>query len=246
MRAPFISLVLALGLACACALPAVAQPQQPQGRSGDAEQPERTFAVTLIASGTRRLHYADTEGEHTILPPGRARTSERHPYRGSSPIRFYEWREGPDGEQVKHVLAEASFDASLDDMLVLLHPGDAQWQRVRSFVLDDSAEAFPPNSVRVFNISLYPLACAINDERFQLGRQEQQRVRVDDGAAMLRWKIAARIRSEWKLVRSSVSQFLPGMRQLIVVNVQSDEDGALQLDIFPLYDRPEPTDSQRE
>jgi len=213
---------------------------QVQGPSADAvtEEPVREFALTLIDTGTKEVFYRSGGTEYFLLPPGRARTRERYRYQGASPIVFYDKVTNAEGEVVERPIARAAFPDSYRQMLILIQPRDDRWTQTRTIVLDDALAAFPADSARVLNISLYPLACAINGKQFALERGEDRIIRLGDHKGVIDWKIAARMEGEWKLVRSSAAQFLPGMRELIIVNVAVADGGQPKLDIFAVSDRP--------
>ena len=108
-------------------------------------------------------------------------------------------------------------------------------------MLDDAVETFPRNSVRVLNASQYMLACDIDGRQSLVAPNQEVQSALEEGSTFVSWRIAAKIDDEWRLVRASSSQFLPGMRQLIVVNVDVSGDQP-SLDILSLRDRPRSVD----
>ena len=207
-------------------------------RPGMDDESKRQFSLVLAVSGTKEIFYRDGAGEHRMLPPGRTRSPIRYSYDGASPILFYDKVPGPEDTLVERTLARAEFAPSVDDMLILLHPFDETWGRVRAIVLDDSIESFAPGSVQIVNISIFPIACSINNERIGLKPTETETIQTETGTNVLNWRIAAKMDAEWRLVRAASTQFLSGMRQMIIVNVNTANPTNPGLDIFSLNDRP--------
>lgn len=239
MRFPprFFSLIAAL---LSLLSTASAQPERATGK----EEPERTFSLLIATRHRKGLHYRDARGEHHLLPPSRSRTPVRHSYEGPSPIVFYEKIHLPDGTVNERPLARAEFKHSMRKMLILLHPFDAAWSRCRAVVLDDSPRAFPYNSVQSLNLSIYPVQILLNGTRFTLQPTENKTLVVDPGRGSTNWHIAARIDEQWRLVRASCTQFIDGMRQMLLVNVDVTDPAKPRLDILSLYDQAPPEDSE--
>lgn len=225
------TLILPTALLCAW-VTAFAQPE-----AHDTEEPDRTFSLVLATRQRKELFYRDDRGEYRILPPSRSRTSVRHTYNGSSPIVFYEKTTLPDGTVTERPLARAEFNQSMREMLILLHPYDNEWSRCRAVLLDDSPRAFPYNSVQSLNISTYPVQILLNGTRFTLQPTENKTLIVDPEDDSTNWRIAAKMDEQWRLVRTSCTQFIEGMRQMIIVNVDATDPAKPRLDILSLYDQ---------
>lgn len=224
-------------IALICPLLTSAQNTSESERPGITDAEARTFSLVLAVSQTKELFYKDSRGEYRMLPPSRSRTATRHSYSGSSPIVFYEKIPGPENTLIERPLVQAEFPDSYKEMLILLHPLDADWSRARAMVWDDSAQAFPSGSLQTQNISLYPVQFLVNGERFALNPKDGHTLDVDTAKGALNWRIAAKMDEEWQLVRAASTQFLKGMRQIIIVNVDVTNPETPRLDIFSLYDR---------
>lgn len=209
-----------------------AQPERP-----DAKEPDRTFSLIIATHHRKEIFYRDGRGEHRMLPPSRSRTPVRHTYNGSSPIVFYEKIYLPDGTATERLLAQAEFTDSMREMLILLHPIDATWDHCRAVLLDDSPRAFPYNSVQSLNISTYPVQILLNGTRFTLQPTENKTLVVDPEEGSTNWHIAAKMNEQWQLVRASCTQFIHGMRQMLIINIDMVDPAKPRLDILSLYDQ---------
>jgi hypothetical protein len=88
----------------------------------------------------------------------------------------------------------------------------------RSFVLEESAQAFPPNSYRFFNVTGSPLMGELNGKRFALGTRQSVTVSPMDGernTSNMVIKLALARDEQWDLIYSSKWSFQPDRRTLV-------------------------------
>lgn len=209
----------------------------------DASEPEPRadevlqFEILLATNGTKTLYYRDHRGEFQIRPPSRTRSNTRHQYRNKSPILFYEKITDPEGKLIERVVAEVEFEKKQEEILIILHPFDQEWSRCRAIVLDDSKKAFPGDHLKALNISVYDVQVLINGESIGLQPKDEKSIKIKASLGYVNWRIAAKLKDQWQLVRAASTQFLEGMRQIIIVNVDVSNKTKPRLDIFTLYDR---------
>lgn len=137
----------------------------------------------------------------------------------------------PGRPPVKQPLARTRLPAaSLGPFLVVLYPGGVSGLKFDSFAIDQSLDAHPAQTYRVFNFSKRQLAVNLADQNLLLAPRESGRVPYpNDRKAWI--KVAASTAgNDWLLVRSSSHPVGPGTRTCVFL-----------MDIPPTEDVPNPT-----
>lgn len=101
------------------------------------------------------------------------------PYRyiGQNPIVFFTESENADGESIHVPVATVTIPLGMQHaLLFFVRPNDKS--RMTVYVMDDSPKAFPPGSVRFFNMTDRDLGVLFNDEKIPMHPRDVKTIAV--------------------------------------------------------------------
>ncbi|MFA6289517.1 MAG: hypothetical protein WC661_19215 [Opitutaceae bacterium] len=139
------------------------------------------------------------------------------PRHGSTVVIFR--RQLVEGEQRTVILARAEVPQAQEQVIILLAPAPAgSAQPFQSRVLDDSPDAHPAETIRLFNYSSRFLALRIGQETFN-GAPGSERLfsYTKAGAPRIFFQLAAQTDDGWKMVRRYLQAVPKGRRLLCIV-----------------------------
>ncbi|MET0263782.1 MAG: hypothetical protein ABW223_12840 [Rariglobus sp.] len=202
-----------------------------------AAQPEETpvvFRMIAIGSAVTGLSYDLAPGKPVSVAAGGSSLSIPYKSPASGVVSFY--REVPSTEPGGKPRRVPVTDARLGKggpYLVVMSspPGSTDTSRITAIVVDDSWEAHPVKTVRVFNFSRRHAAVQLESETAELASGQSQVFAYPAKRGSVRFKVALHESDGWILRVSCPQGILPNARSTIVMT-----------DVVPTEDVPNPVD----
>ncbi len=229
-----------------CAQPALSQSTE---TGATARQVVFTVLPTAEVNPSFPDLYARVANEETPIRPGFGRRGAPVSIpMGTSHLEIYTKVPRPDGQLARVDLAAVDLNAAGQaNAQVILLRNPQQPMQFNALVTDDSAEAFPPGTVRFDNLYPGEVAVKLGEERFALPFRDSRQTRVDldsGGQTRLPFLVAVESESGWEFRKSSQLALWPRTRMQIVCLPYQLENGDNVFRVHYIQDVPKPNPGQ--
>lgn len=205
------------------------------------EYPQRTLSALIVDDGVTGKYYIgnDDSERGPILPEVPSvplffmsddtprwmevpfgNLSGLFVYRGPDELVFYHQPPSPDPDVPRpSVAARAALPDGMDNIVLLFFTENFDERRYRIIPLDDSEEAFPRNTLRIYNFSAVPVAIELGEERQQIAPRSLGFVPVATTGSYERLRMAryAEADSRWILDFSRRMRMREGTRATYLI-----------------------------